>query len=618
MAVDVQELQYRLRGIDELSKPSKKAENSLKNLGNQAKKSQIQMNQFGGSLTGAQKNLRKFALGGVQQAGYQIGDYAVQVANGTSRMQAFGQQAGQFLQIFGPFGAVLGAAVSVISAIVIGQERAAEAARQASGRAKDFTAQTELLRAAMDKLNGTLILNSSNIEQIKKKYGALTADTREYLRLVEDLARIDVIKQTTESFKQLIDTKDYQKIVGELGALKEDIAYTQAGLTRAVSEGLEPETISALKQELAGLEARYASVSDTLDDLPEGKIMRLSEEFLTAAGSSNVDAMKQAVVSLRQEIAMLPADARQAMLPMILQMEGQMRELAKSMEPVNRSIDKTVKAMEPIFDPRHPNYDPIKAEFYKIQQGAEAAAEAVDKVGASMIQLKALAKRKDDEVIFDPRDPRYNRIRAIFAQIQAGVGEVDETAKSGSKSVSNIAQVVRSELSPAMKQQLELADFVGDAFGDSLMSVVDGTKSVKEAFRSMATDIIKELYRVFVVKRITGFISSAFLDATVGPVQGPNLPPRAVGGPVASKTPYLVGERGPEMFIPSSNGRIVANNQLGGGGTVVVNQTINVSTGVQQTVRTEIKSLMPQIAESAKAAVADAKRRGGSYGRAFA
>lgn len=55
----------------------------------------------------------------------------------------------------------------------------------------------------------------------------------------------------------------------------------------------------------------------------------------------------------------------------------------------------------------------------------------------------------------------------------------------------------------------------------------------------------------------------------------------------------------------------------GGGDTVTVNQTINVSTGVQQTVRAEIKQLMPQIAESAKSAVVDAKRRGGSYGRAF-
>ena len=57
---------------------------------------------------------------------------------------------------------------------------------------------------------------------------------------------------------------------------------------------------------------------------------------------------------------------------------------------------------------------------------------------------------------------------------------------------------------------------------------------------------------------------------------------------------------------------------MGGGESVVINQTINVSTGVQQTVRTEIKQLMPQIADAAKSAVVDAKLRGGSYGRAFA
>jgi len=54
-----------------------------------------------------------------------------------------------------------------------------------------------------------------------------------------------------------------------------------------------------------------------------------------------------------------------------------------------------------------------------------------------------------------------------------------------------------------------------------------------------------------------------------------------------------------------------------GGEVINVTQNINVSTGVQQTVRAEIKQLMPQIAESAKSAVVDAKRRGGSYGRAF-
>ncbi len=160
-----------------------------------------------------------------------------------------------------------------------------------------------------------------------------------------------------------------------------------------------------------------------------------------------------------------------------------------------------------------------------------------------------------------------------------------------------------------------VAGMIGDKFGDAFMSLVDGTKSAKSAFRAMAGDIIKELYRVFVVKQITGFISNAIMGAF--PSFGAT-PMKAIGGPVQRGNPYVVGERGPELFVPSRSGSIVSNDNMSGGGGVTVVQNINVSTGVQQTVRTEIKSLMPQIAESAKAAVADAKRRGGSYGRAFA
>jgi len=93
---------------------------------------------------------------------------------------------------------------------------------------------------------------------------------------------------------------------------------------------------------------------------------------------------------------------------------------------------------------------------------------------------------------------------------------------------------------------------------------------------------------------------------------------RANGGPVSEGRSYLVGERGPEMFTPTmGGGHITPASQTNAGGVTIV-QNINVSTGVQQTVRSEIRQMMPQIAQSAKGAVLDAKRRGGSYGSAFA
>ncbi len=154
----------------------------------------------------------------------------------------------------------------------------------------------------------------------------------------------------------------------------------------------------------------------------------------------------------------------------------------------------------------------------------------------------------------------------------------------------------------------DASDMVGQSFENAFMSIAEGTMTAKDAFKSMARDIISELYRIFVVKQITGMIESA-----VGLMGGPNpFAFKAIGGPVQSDKPYVVGERGPEMFVPSRSGSIVPNNKLGGGGGVVVNQTINVTTGVQQTVRAEVMGLMPQIAEASKAAVVDAKRRGGS------
>ena len=83
----------------------------------------------------------------------------------------------------------------------------------------------------------------------------------------------------------------------------------------------------------------------------------------------------------------------------------------------------------------------------------------------------------------------------------------------------------------------------------------------------------------------------------------------------------LVGERGPEIFMPNSAGRIMNNaDSVGamGGTTVVVNQSVNFSTGIIPTVRAEVTRMLPQIAEVSKVAVLDAARRGGSFRKGLA
>jgi hypothetical protein len=212
-------------------------------------------------------------------------------------------------------------------------------------------------------------------------------------------------------------------------------------------------------------------------------------------------------------------------------------------------------------------------------------------------------------------------LRKLGLQHQAEVTEYRiNKAKKDNLEAEREAKRLAAENLRRLQQETQhlddLASYMGKSFEDALVGIVDGTSSVKDAFRSMAADIIRQLYRVLVVQQMVGSFDFATGEGSglAGFIGG--LFKRENGGPVSAGTPYLVGERGPELFVPSSNGNVMSNKETMGGTTVV--QNINISTGVQQTVRAEIRQMMPQIAQSAKAAVVDGKRRGGSYGRALA
>lgn len=189
--------------------------------------------------------------------------------------------------------------------------------------------------------------------------------------------------------------------------------------------------------------------------------------------------------------------------------------------------------------------------------------------------------------------------------------------------------ILADRLKTATGEMIDLSSVAGileSGMTSAFMSILDGTQSTKDAFRSMAADIIKELYRVLIVQRLVGAIGTTTKAGSgiLGAIGNafPALKTSASGGAQYAGQPTVVGEHGRELFVPSSAGRILSVPQakaaVSGGDGVTIVQNINISTGVQQTVRNEIKSMMPQIADSAKAAVLDARRRGGSYGSAFA
>lgn len=201
------------------------------------------------------------------------------------------------------------------------------------------------------------------------------------------------------------------------------------------------------------------------------------------------------------------------------------------------------------------------------------------------------------------RGERQNSLPAELEAIKESLVEVKSPLKEFADSMPTLNQAMESVVVGGMK-----------SLEDSLVGLINGSMSASQAFKSMANSIINDLIRMAIQQQITAPLAQMFgLQAAAPSVP---LSPRAIGGSVQAGKPYMVGERGVEMFVPNQSGSIIPNNAMGGGGTTVV-QNINVTTGVQQTVRAEIMTLMPQIANAAKSAVADAKLRGGSYASAL-
>jgi len=217
-----------------------------------------------------------------------------------------------------------------------------------------------------------------------------------------------------------------------------------------------------------------------------------------------------------------------------------------------------------------------------------------------------------------------------YEQIQADLNKAKQAGKITEEEYAKALAITKQqilELDPLYKQLTDRANQAFDTMADSLTDMVMSgkfdLKSLGDLFKQTVREMIADALKAQIIKPILGSIFGA-IGGSIGGTFGSfisGIGTSADGGNLNSGVPQIVGERGPELIVPKSASTIMNNhntkNALGGGGATVVNQTINVDTGVAQTVRAEMMSLLPRFKQDTMAAVVDAKRRGGSYGSAF-
>lgn len=173
-----------------------------------------------------------------------------------------------------------------------------------------------------------------------------------------------------------------------------------------------------------------------------------------------------------------------------------------------------------------------------------------------------------------------------------------------------------------LQREQEIYDLGSQNVENLLMTIVDGTSSIEDAFKTMLANIISEIYNQYVAKGAAdvagNFLVSLFsANGNAFGVGGVKM--FAKGGVVDSPTMFnysggtgMMGEAGPEAIMPlkrNSQGKLGVEVSGGSSGNVSIQQHFNISANGDESVRSIIRQEMPNIANAAKAAVIAGKRR---------
>lgn len=262
-------------------------------------------------------------------------------------------------------------------------------------------------------------------------------------------------------------------------------------------------------------------------------------------------------------------------------------------------------------------------------------------VGVVILAFQSLAivveKISDEFDKLIPKVKEHNDLMKFYENVQKGVNTaLEEGAKrtEEQKSIFDKVIVTEGELKDITEKVGKTFEDAGEdiskAFGRSVVEGENFGDAMKNIFKDVASAIVATITQILIIepmiKRLTDSLKGlqkggdvsigGVVESVAGAVLGDSISGFfANGGYMPPNKPAIVGERGAELVMPRTASTVIPNHELGG--SVVVNQSLNFSTGIVPTVRAEVLNMLPTIKQETINAVAETRSRGGSFARTF-
>jgi len=201
-------------------------------------------------------------------------------------------------------------------------------------------------------------------------------------------------------------------------------------------------------------------------------------------------------------------------------------------------------------------------------------------------------------------EQRINELKEKFGELDAQ--QIIDLIKQEELLKKKVEQMTKQEeiakkINGAFKQ---IGEDIGTGITDALVGAIEGTRTLGEAAKSIINDLASSLLRLGINMALTGLFGGTKFGSFLGFANG--------GRPPVGK-PSIVGERGPEIFVPRSAGTIIPNHKIGGSGGIVNNINVNVSAeGMQSSANEDRgKELGVALASAIQSELIKQKRPGG-------